>query len=88
MGYLSAAIERPNCNDLLRHCTRKVNATRSTSDWPYTSCLGETKEGIKKHGLLTNRDCEVVENSRSRVKIKTKLTNFKIKSRIEGSSGE
>ena len=45
MGYLSTAIERSNYNDLLRRCTRKVNATRPTSDWPDTGCLGETKEG-------------------------------------------
>ena len=37
---------------------------------------------------LTNRDREVVENTQSRVKINTKLTNLKIKSRIEGYSGE
>ena len=33
--------------------------------------------------LLTNRDCQVIENIRSIVKINTKLTNFKIKSQIE-----
>ena len=33
---------------------------------------------------MTNRDREVIENIRSRIKIISKLTNFKIKSRIEG----
>ena len=37
---------------------------------------------------LMNRDREVVENTRSRVKIKSKLTNFKINSRIEGYNGK
>ena len=37
---------------------------------------------------LTNQDHEVVENTRSRVKIKSKLTNFKINSRIEGYNGK
>ena len=46
---------------------------------------------IKRRGplkTLTNQDREVVENTRSRVKINTKLTNFKIKSQIKGHSGE
>ena len=39
---------------------------------------------MKTAKLLTNQDYMVVENTWSRVKIKSKLTNFKIKSRIEG----
>ena len=35
-----------------------------------------------------NQDREVIENTWSRVKINTKLTNFKIKSQIAGYSGE
>ena len=38
--------------------------------------------------LLTDRDRMVAENTRSRVKIKSKLTNFKINSRIEGYNGK
>ena len=38
--------------------------------------------------VLTNRDHEVVENTRSRVKINTKLTNLKKLTQIEGYSGE
>ena len=38
--------------------------------------------------VLTNRDREVIENTLSRVKIKYKLTNFKIKSQIEGYNGK
>ena len=34
--------------------------------------------------FLTKQDHKVIENTRSRVKIKSKLTNFKSKSRIEG----
>ena len=34
--------------------------------------------------FLKNRDREVIENTWSRVKIISKLTNFKIKSRLEG----
>ena len=37
---------------------------------------------------MTNQDCIVIENIRSRVKIKSKLTNFKIKSQIEGYNGK
>ena len=36
----------------------------------------------------TNRDHMVVENTRSRVKIISKLTNFKIQSRIEEYIGK
>ena len=38
--------------------------------------------------MLTNQDREVIENTRSRVKIISKLTNFKIKSQIEGCIGK
>ena len=38
--------------------------------------------------LLMNRDRMVVENTRSRVKIISKLTNFKIKSQIDGYTGK
>ena len=38
--------------------------------------------------MLRDQDCEVVQNRRTRVKINTKLTNFKIKPQIEGYSGE
>ena len=41
----------------------------------------------KANGLLTNQDQVVVENTRSRVKIKSNLTNFKNNSRIEGHNG-
>ena len=37
---------------------------------------------------MTNRDRVVIENTWSRVKIKSKLTNFKINSRIEGYNGK
>ena len=37
---------------------------------------------------MTNRDREVIENTRSRVKVISKLTNFKIKSWIEGYIGK
>ena len=37
---------------------------------------------------VRNRDHEVIENTQSRVKIKSKLTNLKIKSRIEGYNGK
>ena len=37
---------------------------------------------------LTNRDREIVKNTRSRVKIKSKLTNFKINSRTEEHNGK
>ena len=37
---------------------------------------------------MTERDCEFVENTRSRVKIKSKLTNFKNNSQIEGYNGK
>ena len=37
---------------------------------------------------VTNRDHIVVENTRSRVKIKSKLINFKNISRIEGYNGK
>ena len=37
---------------------------------------------------LTNRDREVIENKRLRVKIKTKLTNLKKLTRNEGYRGE
>ena len=38
--------------------------------------------------MLTKRDREVVENTRSRVKIKSKLTNFMKLIRIEGYNGK
>ena len=38
--------------------------------------------------LVTNQDCEVLENTRSRAKIKSKLTNFKNNSWIEGYNGK
>ena len=37
---------------------------------------------------LNNRDHIVIENTWSRVKIKSKLTHFKIKSQIEGYNGK
>ena len=37
---------------------------------------------------MTNRDHEVIENTRSRVKIKSKLTNFMKLIRIEGYNGK
>ena len=37
---------------------------------------------------MTNHDREVVENTWSRVKIKSKLTNFKNNSRIKGYNGK
>ena len=37
---------------------------------------------------MTNRDRVVVENTRSRVEIKSKFTNFKNNSRIEGYNGK
>ena len=37
---------------------------------------------------MTERDCEVIENTRSRVKIKSKLTNFMKLIRIEGYNGK
>ena len=44
----------------------------------------EGKEGMN----VTNRDHMVVENTLSRVKLKSKLTNFKINLRIEGYNGK
>ena len=44
--------------------------------------------GLFLNALLTNRDRMVIENKWSRVKIKSKLTNCKIKSRIEGYNGK
>ena len=41
-----------------------------------------------RRGTVTNWDSEVIENTRSRVKINTKLTNFKNKSQSEGYNGE
>ena len=38
--------------------------------------------------VLMNRDQVVVENTWSKVIIKSKLTNFKINSRIEGYNGK
>ena len=37
---------------------------------------------------MTDLDREIIENTRSIVKIKSKLTNFKINSRIEGYNGK
>ena len=38
--------------------------------------------------VLTKRMCMVIEYTRCRVKIKSKLTNLKINSRIEGYNGK
>ena len=45
-------------------------------------------EQFNEQGWLTNRDRELVENTRLRVKIISKFTSFKIKSRIEGYIGK
>ena len=42
----------------------------------------------KKKTCLTNREREVVENKRSKVKIISKLTNFRKYTRIEGYIGK
>ena len=39
-------------------------------------------------GCMTNQDREVVENTQPRVKTISKLTNFKIKSQIDGYIGK
>ena len=75
---------------MARPCTENRAPSSSCVDraglgLPVSPELMET--GLARHHL-TNRDREVIESTKSRVKIISKLTNFKIKSRIEGYIGK
>ena len=59
------------------------------------SCRGHIEESatltssyMYPHGAVTKRDRKIVENKRSRVKIKSKLTNFMKLIQLEGYNGK
>ena len=75
-------------SDNLRVVVEKVDPTHMSVIINKHDILAVTRNRGGTRGTLTNRDRVVGENTRSRVKIKSKLTNFKDNSRIEGYNGK
>ena len=69
-----------------KFCFSRINVCISPLNDCYCSTILSQKYTLnpQQRRHLTNQDRMVTENTRLRVKIKSELTNFKIKSRIEG----